>query len=99
MSDPNPAVVTDMLLEAGYHPKVVERMLRAVDGQVEHNLALTLIELGASDCPHCGERINEPSEDGMQCQHFAATLYWQLWPQFGIPKRTIEIPKRTIENG
>lgn len=76
MSDPNPSVVSDMLLEAGYHPEVVARMLRAVDGQVEHNLTLTLIELGASDCPHCGERIHES-----MCPHFAATLYRQLWPQ------------------
>lgn len=84
MSEPNPAVVTDMLLEAGYRPGVVARMLRAVDGQVEHNLTLTLIELGASDCPHCGERIHE---ERPTCNHFAATLYRQLWPQYKTPRQ------------
>ena len=84
MSDPNPSVVSDMLLEAGYHPAQIARMLRAVDGQLEQNLTLTLIELGASDCPHCGERIHEMRPG---CNHFAATLYRQLWPQYKPPRQ------------
>jgi hypothetical protein len=75
-----------MLLEAGYRPETVARMLRAVDGQVEQNLTLALIELGASDCPHCSERIHESN-----CNHFAAALYRQLWPKHK-PKALSQLP-------